>query len=163
MTLISNLRQGPARLGWSAIPALMRAGVLFSSFAAAMILLFVPLSALNVGSYSINERVVTGPYFLTHVYPILAPYLVIALAISYGIWTERPWVRPLSLLFWLALDLGLLYEIAVGWVRAADAFVYAVWGVVYVLIVWWYFYRKTTVVSYYRKLVSASLPTAAGA
>ena len=151
------------RLGWSAIPNLMRVGALLSSFMAAMFLLFVPLSAFDIGSYSINERVVTGPYFLTHVYPIIAPHLGLLVAIAYGIWTERTWVRPLAMVFWVAVDLILVYAVLVGLVPEAETVVYALWAVVYIAVVWWYFYRKATVIAYYRALASASRSSTDGA
>lgn len=163
MALISSIRQGPVRLGWSAIPGLMRVGVLFSTFMGALLLLIVPLGALNIGSYSIDERTVSGPYFLLHIYPIVAPYLILLLAITYGIWAERLWVRPVALVFWLALDLILVFDVLTERVTSTDAFAYAAWAVVYILIVWWYFYRKATVLSYYRRLASARSASRAGA
>ena len=149
------IRQGPVHLGWSAIPWLMRAGCFVSAFSAFMFLLFVPLSALNIGSYAINEREVTGRYFLAHVYPVLAPYAALLIGISYGIWTERMWVRPLAIVFWFAIDLLLLYQVAAGMVGTADAVSFAVFAVLYIALAWWYFFRKKSVVSYYRALSAA--------
>ena len=155
MDLIGCIRRGPATLGWSEMPWLMRKGAFFSALFVALLLLFIPLSIVNLGDYQVNGRHVTGPYFLTHVYPWLLPLMVLLAAIAYGYWTERLWARPLPLVFWLGVDLMLLYEVVAGDVTRGDAFSYAAWGAAYVVVAWWYCYRKETVARYYQALASA--------
>jgi len=138
------------------MPWLMRKGTVFSALFAAVWLLFLPLSVLNVGTYEINERQVTGTYFLTHVDPWLVPLIAIFAAIAYGFWTERSWARHLPLAFWFGVDLVLLYEIVSG-DAGSEAISYGVWAVIYLAVAWWYCYRKQSVVEYYKALEAARL------
>ncbi len=162
MTLVSSIRRGPTILGWSAMPLLMRAGIVLSTLFAGVWLLFVPFAALDLGTYSIDEQQVTGQYFLVHAYPILAPFIVLLLALAYGYWTERLWARPLPLIFWFAVDLVLLYQVVAGFVGTGEAVTYALWAVVYLGAAWWYCYQKAAVVRYYKALEEATV-AAAGA
>ncbi len=162
MNFVTSIRRGPTVLGWAAIPLLMRAGIVLSTLVAGAWLLFVPFAALDLGTYSIDDQQVTGQYFLVHVYPILAPFIVLLLAIAYGYWTERRWARPLPLMFWFAVDLVLLYQVVAGFVTIGEAVTYAVWAVVYLVAAWWYCYQKEAVVRYYQALEDANA-AAAGA
>lgn len=153
--LFGRVRRGPERLGWRAMPWLMRAGTVGSVLFAGVWVSFVPLAALNVGTYTINDRVVSGPYFLGHAGPILLPFIVLLLAIAYGYWTERLWARPLPILFWFAIDLVLLWEIVTGDATGDDAVAFVVWGVLYIAAALWYCFFKESVARYYRALERA--------
>ena len=150
-----RVRLGPERLGWRAIPWLMRTGIWLSAFVAAIWLLFIPLAAVDVGSYSIDDRVVSGPYFLAHAYPILLPFIGLLLAVAYGYWTERLWARPLPILFWLFVDAILFWQILSGEVVGAEAIEFVAWALLYVACAVWYCFFKPSVAAYYRALEHA--------
>lgn len=152
---LRRIRRGPERLGWRAMPWLMRAGIPASAFMAAIWLLFLPLAALDVGSYSIDDRVVSGPYFLTHAYPVLLPFIGLLLALAYGYWTERLWARKLPIVFWLLVDAILVWQILSGEVVGAEAIEFVVWALLYVAFAVWYCYFKASVATYYRALERA--------
>jgi len=152
---IHHLRRGPERLGWRAMPGLMRTGTVVSALFVVMWLCFIPLAALNVGDYSIDERVVTGRYFLAHIYPVLLPFLALCAVLAYGYWTERVWARPLPVIFWLAVDGVLFWQIVMGEVVGGDAIEIIIWAILYVVVALWYCFYKSSVAAYYRALERA--------
>jgi len=152
---IHRLRRGPARVGWRAMPALMRAGTVLSALFVAIWLGFIPLAAFDVGDYSLNGRTVTGPYFLAHAYPVLLPFLALCAALAYGYWTERLWARPLPVIFWLAVDGVLFWEILAHEVVGGEATEFVVWAILYVVVALWYCFYKPSVAAYYRALERA--------
>ena len=151
----AGIRRGPCRLGWRAMPWLMRTGMWVSAVFAVMLTLFVPLAALGIGVYEINERSVSGPYFLSHAYPILLPFMVLLAALAYGYWTERLWARPLPIFFWVGMDIILLWEVLTGHGTRADNLEMAVWGAFYIIVAVWYCFYKQSVARYYRALERA--------
>jgi hypothetical protein len=158
-----SIRKGPVSLGFEGMPLLMRVGIIGSTLFVGVWLLFVPFAALNLGTYTINDREVTGRYFLVHAYPFLLPFCGLMAAIAYGYWTERLWARPLAVWFWFAVDLLLLYLVVAGLVSSTDAVMYAFWAVAYVGAAWWYCYRKESVVRYYKALETTKSVTPVGA
>ena len=150
-----RIRLGPQRLGSRAMPWLMRTGMKLSVPFVAVWLPLTPLAAFNLGTYTINDRYVSGRYFLTHVYPILLPFMGLAAAIAYGYWTERLWARPLPIFFWLAVDCVLFWDILTGEGTKADNLAVAIWGVLYVVVAVWYCFYKRSVAEYYRALERA--------
>lgn len=163
MNMWKSIRRGPVALGFERMPLLMRLGIIGSTLFVSVWLLFVPMAALNLGTYTIDDRVVTGRYFLVHAYSVLLPFLGLMSAIAYGYWTERLWARPLAVWFWFAVDLVLLYLVVAGLVSSTDAVMYAFWAVAYVGAAWWYCYRKETVVRYYKSLEDAKRGEPVGA
>ena len=163
MNIWTSIRKGPVSLGFERMPLLMRLGIMGSTLFAGVWLLFIPFAALNIGTYTINDRAVTGRYFLEHAYTILLPFFVLMVAIAYGYWTERLWARPLAVWFWFAVDLVLLYLVVAGSVTTTESVMYAFWAVVYVGAAWWYCYRKESVVRYYKALENAKSVTPVGA
>jgi hypothetical protein len=91
MDFWTSIRKGPVSLGFEGMPLLMRVGIIGSTLFVGVWLLFVPFAALNLGTYTINDREVTGRYFLLHAYPFLLPFCGLMAAIAYGYWTERLW------------------------------------------------------------------------
>src|SRR6185437_5122948 len=110
--MLRAIVRGPTLLGWSRIPVLMRAGILWSAFIAGIWAAFIPLALFNIGTYTIDGRVVAGRYFLVHAYPELSPMIGLLIAISYGFCTERQWARSLPIWFWASL--GLLLVVPTG-------------------------------------------------
>ena len=152
---LDHLRRGPKRLGWRAMPWLMRTGTRASALGAAVWLLFLPLAALDVGSYSIDDQAVSGPYFLIHADLELLPFIGLLHAHAYGYWTERLWARPLPIVFWLLVDAALFGQILSGEVEGADAIGVVVWALLYVACAVWYCFFKPSVAKYYRALEHA--------
>jgi len=150
-----SIRRGPHRLGVRAMPWLMFAGIWLSAFFLFILILFIPLAALGQGTYTINNRYVSGPYFLTHAYPILFPFMLLVGALAYGYWTERLWARPLPIFFWLGIDVLLLWGILTGDDTRADNLGTAIWGVLFVVGAIWYCFYKRSVANYYLALERA--------
>jgi len=71
------------------------------------ILTFI-FAPLNIGSYSINNIPVTGPQFLRQAGWLFGAAGVVCIAVSYGLFKERIWTRPLMLSYWTLLGAHLL-------------------------------------------------------
>lgn len=66
---VHGVRRGPKRLGWRAMPWFMRKAGVASALFVAIGLLVAGLAAFNIGTFTIDDRTVSGPEFLTRVYP----------------------------------------------------------------------------------------------
>jgi hypothetical protein len=152
----SRLLQGPSRLGWSAMPWAMRIGAQTSTIIGFVGLLIIPLAALNIGSYSIDDQRVSGPQFLLHGYSKAFPFLALILAIAYGYRTERTWARTLPIFFWLAVDCVLAWQLFVGEVAENDVIGLGCFAVLYVAVALWYCWFKRSVELYYRALAESN-------
>ena len=123
--MLQAIARGPRILGWSRLPILMRAGMVLSALFAGIWIIFIPLAFLNIGTYRVSGRAVTGHYFLIHVYPLLLPMIALLVAIAYGFWMERRWARSLSIWFWLSLGFLLVLPSGsgkTGWPDVAESF-----------------------------------------
>lgn len=81
-------------------PALLLIGQGICAFAGCLFLVFIPLAALNIGSYSIGHRPVTGAAFLRVGGPAFGLVGGWFVAIALGLWRDKPWSRPLMLAYW---------------------------------------------------------------
>jgi hypothetical protein len=158
MDILSSIRRGPARRGWSEMPLLMKAGFLFSTASGIAWGVFIPLAALNIGGFELGGQQVSGFYFLTHGYPLLTPFVAVLVVIAYGFWTERVWVRRLPLVFWSMVGLVCLYLLVSSGITTGKVVVYLMGGVLTLGLTCWYFYGKAKVTSYYRSLAEPPSP-----
>jgi hypothetical protein len=152
---VHGVRRGPERLGWRAVPWFMRKAGVASALFVAIGLLVAGLAALNIGTFTIDDRTVSGPEFLTRVYPGGLPLLALLGALSYGYWTEKLWARPLPLILALLVDVVLLWQVRGNGLARGDAPGLMAWAVLYVVIALWYCYYKQSVIAYYRALERA--------
>lgn len=141
-------------------PLLLTLGIYGSAFFAGVSALFLILAPFNIGSYSIGDRAVTGPEFLRQVGATFGVAGALCAAISYGLWRERSWTRPLMLLFWVVLDITLITQ-AVKYPAPDLGPVGATFfSAVYVLVSAWYLYGRASVNAYYAALRAAERTSA---
>ena len=121
----------------------------FGAFAA----VFVLVTSLVGGSYTINDIPVTREAFLAATLPWVVPIGLLCAALSWGFARERLWARPTTVAAFVLLQLGTLIAAGrgAGWVAVAAA---SVVSVLLVTLVGWYFYRRTEVVRYYADLMA---------
>jgi hypothetical protein len=116
----------------------------------AVTFLALPFLALfDAGTFTLNEEPVSGPEFIRAGGLAFGVVGLLFAAIAFGLWRDRPWARPLIMLFWPAL---IVIVIALSW-DTPDAVAQAV-GILasagpLALIAWWYLYRKTNVTAYF--------------
>lgn len=130
-------------------PALLLIGQGICGFAACLFLLFIPLAALNIGSYSISNRPVSSAEFLRVGGP---PFVLIGgwfAAIALGLWRDKSWSRPLMLAYWpvsTAIGIALLWNDPDLVTNIASG---CIFGAIAMSIAAWYLYRKDNVVAYF--------------
>ncbi len=78
-------------------PILITIGGVTTTFACGFTLFMSLMAFLNIGSYTINEEAVTGTEFLRAAGLTLSVTALLEGVLSYAIWTERDWGRPLML------------------------------------------------------------------
>ena len=155
LALIRDLRAGPPHLDPVRLPFMLRMGMRVSAFIGLLWIALLPLAALNIGQYEIDDRTVSGVYFLTHADAFMLPMVAVLLAVAYGIRTVRLWARPLMVAFWLvglvafaALDLLSREAMSGGDIVALGELLF------FAAVANWYLYAKPNVVSYYRALAA---------
>lgn len=147
-------------------PPLLVLGQWICSGVAPLMLLFVPMAAFDIGTYSIDNRPVSGPEFLRAGGPILVLLGGWLAAVAAGLWLDKPWSRWLMLAYW---PLSSALMIALGWnepqfvENTASA---CVFGAIAMSLAAWYLYRRDNVVAYYdacardQTVAAASVPLA---
>lgn len=117
------------------------------------------------GTYTINGVEVTREEFMRRagsmfvVFPVLALF---AAAIAWGLYRNRRWARPFSVIFFLAVPLSPALILAKDPEQATP------WGMTLLMAVLvaipgiWYFYWKPNVVRYYARLREDSRPATHG-
>jgi hypothetical protein len=131
-------------------PILLTVGIVGSFAVGGLALLFVIFSPLNMGHYSINGRVVTGPEFFRRFGVFLAVAAATCLPIGYALLRELPWSRHLMAFFWAGTILATFFS-GLG---SNAAFLSCTVGMMVLefAIAAWYLYRKRNVVAYFRAL-----------
>lgn len=158
-SIMSNVRRGPSILGRLALPQGIRSACWLAAGFASIWIVLVPFAALDMGTYSINDRAVSGPYFLTHVYPFIVPFLGILGTMAYGYWTEQLWARPLPFVLACAVAAFIISQLVFYGANVAESVSVVAWCGVITFAAWWYCYRKRSVVAYYTRLGQARRPS----
>ena len=127
-------------------PMLLVLGQIGSALGGALFASSLATAPFNVGTYSINGEPVSGPEFLRQAGFSFALVGALSLAIAFGLWRERTWVRPLMLLYWLSFPLSVLTTGAWDWASLMGALVMA--GIA-AGIAGWYLYARPNVRAYF--------------
>jgi hypothetical protein len=137
-------------------PLLLTIGMVGSGIVACLIPFLLVCAALNVGTYEINERAVSGPQFLRSAGAMFVVIAVICAAVSYGLATEKPWSRPLMVAYWPLTWLAMLVSFGRGGAAGAAQWACsAALAVLAMAIAAGYLYGKQNVQAYYRSLAPA--------
>jgi len=130
-------------------PVLLTTGIVGCFLFGAVMLLFLLLAPFDIGTYTINEEKVSGPEFLRRLGLLWAANCAFLLAIAYGLLREKSWTRPLMMLFWLLVAVGM---IATGGKDGGDLACSVALLAIPAGVAAWYLYRKDNVVDYYDAL-----------
>lgn len=144
MSLTISLRDRTGRPLPLGLTTILGLGALWTP----LTLLFTVLAPLNIGSYEINGRSVTGPEFIA-AGGLLALWLVGAvLAVAaYGLWQRRAWARRFLFALVVALNLA---SLVFGWSEGGASWVAAVASLlVSIPATYWYLFKKQAVVRYW--------------
>src|SRR4051812_37282846 len=129
-------------------PTLLTIGQVCTTVMGAIFLFLFLLAPFNAGSYTIQGVPVSGLDFLRRAGVLWAVLTASLLSIAYGLWRERPWVRPLMIAWWANSVLLALFP-PFGDTGSSDAFSGVVQGLIGSLVAWWYLYHKHNVVAYF--------------
>jgi len=129
-------------------PALLLLGTYGALVLGAFGLLLAVLAPFNIGNYSIDGRSVSGPEFLRQVGVFWVTVFALTLCIGYLLWSKRPWIRPLLVLYWVVMAAGILI------IPTAGGLAVRLQGVVFLLVFTFvpsilYLYVKSSVVAYF--------------
>jgi len=139
-------------------PILITVGMYASGAFGALCLLALPLAAIGIGQYSIDEEQVSPNDFLIHAGPIFAIIGGILVVISFAIASRKEWSRSLMMIFWLATTASAATRtfVQINAVSREAAVIAALFAscpsLIAVAVAWWYLYRKPNVVAYYASL-----------
>jgi hypothetical protein len=86
-------------------PIPLAVGSYVAAFLAAMSLLVLMLASFGIGTYTIDDETVNGPAFLQTVGWLLVVHAALLSPMAYALFRDRPWSRPLIVLYWLASGL----------------------------------------------------------
>ena len=131
-------------------PLLLTLGMFGSAFFGPVVCLFMVLAPFNIGTYSIDNEQIRGPEFLRRAGVGFGSMGLICILISYALWRERSWARPLMLLFWgVAYSMTIVSEVKgpPGQLGITIFFAAALLAVAA-----WYLYGKKSVKAYYGAL-----------
>jgi hypothetical protein len=129
-------------------PALLFLGQICTAFSGSIFLLFSVLAPLNLGTYTLGDERVSGLEFFQRAGLLWGALTVSMLSISYGLWRERPWARPLMVAWWVNGALMALFP-PWGSPTVGDAVSGIVQSLIGGTIAWWYLYKKENVVAYF--------------
>jgi hypothetical protein len=132
-------------------PLLLNIGMVGSFFLGGLMLLFLPLAPFDIGTYTINGTTVSGPEFLRRFGIVWGAVSALYLAIGYGLMREKPWARPLMMLYWVG---GAALLFAAGG-ASSEAGCSAALLLFPAGAAAWYLYEKDSVVEYYDALLDA--------
>jgi len=121
-----------------------------SAFFGAVVCLFMLLAPFNIGTYSINDGQLSGPEFLRRVGVGFGAIGLICILISFALWRERSWARPMMLLFWVVLNAMTIGLELNGPQEQLGFMIFFV--IVQLAFASWYLYGKKSVQAYYRVL-----------
>jgi len=132
------------------LPSLLFLGKLGTTFFGGISLLAFVMAILNAGGFSIDHVQMRGHEFLRHAgfgWAIITASLV---AIAYGLWRARPWVRPLMVAWWVNFA-GIIVLPAIGGRGTlADAIPKVAQCLIVGFVAYLYLYRKENVVAYFK-------------
>ncbi|HEU5211118.1 MAG TPA: hypothetical protein VFU06_17100 [Longimicrobiales bacterium] len=135
-------------------PALLTVGAYVSALFGFVVILTFIFAPLNIGSYSINNTPVTGPEFLRQVGWLFGAVGVVCIAVSYGLFKERIWTRPLMLSYWTLLGAYLLGD-AIGRNSSEDLIGALLFTCVTLGSASAYLYLRKSVTDYYRTIATS--------
>ncbi|MEA2488909.1 MAG: hypothetical protein QOH21_701 [Acidobacteriota bacterium] len=131
-------------------PSLLSLGTIGSFAVAGMALLFLLLAPFDIGTYSIEGEAVSGPEFLRRAGIFLGLICGLCFAIGYALLRERAWSRPLMIVYWVVVAIGM---VLLGWNSSNGEFsCNLLFTAIPLPIAAWYLYRKADVVRYYDAL-----------
>lgn len=142
-------------------PVLMTLGQWGSFVAGAPFVLVLFFAPFDLGSYSVGGEVVSGPEFMRRAGWLFGLFGGLLLVIGVGLWRERPWVRPLMVLFWAALVLIAVTDPDIQRSGLAATIAEAV---IAVATAGWYLYGKENVCAYFatRRDLASVVPAGRG-
>ena len=105
------------------------------------------------GDFSINGRPVSHEEWIASVGPVLAPFGLLVLALTYGFTKRRTWTRHVAVALFVSPAVSIFFPKSRDlWLGGA-----ALLSLVIPLgLAVWYFYAKPNVVEYYRELGTGS-------
>lgn len=133
-------------------PTLLTIGIYGSGLVGGLTLFLMSLAPFNIGSFSIDGQAVTGPEFLRSAGVVFVTAGALCVAISYGLWKERPWTRELMMLFWVVIDAFLIVEAIMNPNADPGLIGTCFYAAAYVVGAGWYLYFRKGVVEYYAAL-----------
>ncbi len=89
-------------------PALLVIGMVGSAFFCGVSMIFLALAPFDIGSYTINDKPVSGPEFLRRAGFLFFGGAAVCGVISYGLARDRGWTRLLMLVYWVVIAVGSL-------------------------------------------------------
>lgn len=132
-------------------PLLLTLFAVFLTFFAGVGSLVMLTSVLGSGPYTINGEPATKGEFLRTIVPML-PVIVAAGTVSFGLWREKGWARPLLLSLYALAGLGSALMPLILNLPGVSVFPGLIFTLIVVALLGWYLYRKENVVEYYRAL-----------
>jgi hypothetical protein len=113
--IFRDLRRGAPQVHIG-MPWGLRSSMWLSAFFGGLWTFLLLLAPFNLGTFAIDDQLVSGPYFLSHAGPFLLPGVALLLAIAFGIRTGRTWVRVAMVAFWTVVAVH-----AATWMWLADS------------------------------------------
>ena len=134
-------------------PLLLTLGMGFCAFWSVLAaIITVTTLVSDGGSYEINGQPVSREEFLREPIVLLFPLAILYTgAVSWALYREQPWTRPLMLAAWLTYVLVMGFA---GWPGTTERIVGVVLAIFPLGIASWYLYGKPNVVAYYERLAA---------
>jgi len=149
------LRHGEAHLARQAAPrpVPLTFGMYASTALGVLFLLGMVCAGLDVGTFAIDNELVSGPEFLRRAGFPFVLIGILSLSIGYAMWRERWWSRQLVLVFWVVANgLGVIFALQAG-IPIGSVVPRAAMGLAVILgPTAAYFFLKDNVVAYYNAL-----------
>lgn len=134
------------------IPFLINLARIGAPFVAAVGALFLILAPLNIGTYSINQEIVSGPEFVRRAGLWLLLMAALSAGVGIGLWRGRAWARSAILAFWIVMCLEIVVlaiasppgDSNLGGIALSNAIILGCVG--------WYLFGKANVKRYFESL-----------
>ena len=132
-------------------PPLLVLGAVLAALAGLVCVALTVLPLWPGSQTIINDRVVTRAYYATHAAPFTLLATTLLLAVAWGVWRERAWVRRVVLVVWaLYVVMAVLVQRSQGGAVPA-----IVGGLALLACSAWYLYANPRVTAYYAALPGA--------